>query len=320
MPNDPRVKFRSAKVCDKDIDYLRKHPEYLRDHPECRVVFSQHYSGGGGSGRLRSIFEDGTPPPDRPTEQPGGGTGGGSATDIVPASLPVKPGLDPGGIAGITIASAIAMGAALGLAEHERRRRLNRGLPVPQDNIQMTNTRSRPNLNRGGTRVPSSSSGSSGASARGGLVPSTSGSDSSRSSSGSNSASISRSTSGSSTPTSYESASSRSILSSVNPDIRGRSTIGDIRISAPGIQTPAPTAIPYYDARTPGTFNRPPEIELTNLEQQLVQKQSESQNPNISEGRSKKIQSEIRVLEREIESIRVAMQTRLPQPDRKSVV
>ena len=334
MPNDPRVKFRSGKVCDKDIDYLRKHPEYLRDHPECRVVFAQHYSGGGSSGRLRSIFEDGTPPPDRPTEQPGGGeTGGGSATDIVPASLPVKPGLDPGGIAGITIASAIAMGAALGLAEHERRRRLNRGLPLTQDNVEMANTRSRPNLNRGGTRVPSSSSGSGGASARGGIVPN-------------DSPSISRSTSSSSTPSNYESASSRpsapaaaaptpaaapapaiqGIRDAINTpgpapklppppanrpsSTRQRPTATNIRTSAPGTQTPAPigSLTPYFDA---------PQIEMPNL-----------RPPAPAAPAPAAVLDDIRAAMQtnlpipapapEIQGIRDAMGTRVPSPPRIS--
>ena len=154
MPNDPRVKFhKGGKICRKDLEYLKKHPEcygFITDGGLRR----DGGSGAGGGGAVR--------PPD---PDPGGGSV--PWTPLNP-SIPVdppynppdpvpKPGLTPGEIAGITIASAAAAAALAAAAERERQRRA-RAIPVPQDDIEMTGTRrGRFSLNRGGTEVPSQS-------------------------------------------------------------------------------------------------------------------------------------------------------------------
>ena len=125
MPNDPRVKFhKGGKICRKDIEYLRK-------HPECYGFVKHNAAFGSGRGN-RSIFEDGTPP-DRP---PGDGdpptqtdTTTTTATDFVGVPLG-SPQFNAGEITGITI-GALAAGATLELTrrayleylEEERRRR-----------------------------------------------------------------------------------------------------------------------------------------------------------------------------------------------------
>ena len=248
MPNDPRVKFKK-KIHDLCGNYV-------------------HFRASGHGGGVFGGSNFPTPPGPGPDPDPT------PTIPIIPyvppdnPPTPIKPGLDPGGIAGITIASAIAMAAAAALAEQERRRRANRGIPLPTDDIEMTNTRrSRPNLNRGGANpndraiVPSSSRSGSGSGDinRGGAVPSSSRSSSASSSSRSSgsapsSASISRSTSGASTP--YDSALSgpRGVPTPFTQ--AGFTGSGDIRTSAPGIRTPAPlssgASTPYFDAPSPG--------------------------------------------------------------------
>ena len=135
MPNDPRVKFhKGGKVCKKDIEYLRK-------HPECRLGH-RHLPGGDSGGRLRSIYEDEEPPPDTGGggETGGGGTGGGTGGGVTPRNIPTipqveKPSLNPGEITGATIGS-IAAAAALTEAarrtlEEQRRRRGMQPIPQP---------------------------------------------------------------------------------------------------------------------------------------------------------------------------------------------
>ena len=326
MPNDPRIKFRTpGKVCDKDIDYLRKHPEYLRDHPECRVVFAQHYSGGGGSsGRLRSVFEDGTPP-ERPPE-PGGETGGGGTTDFVPANLPmpIKPGLDPGGIAGVTV-GAIALAAAAAYAENERRKRINRGLPIPTD--ESTTRRSRPNLNRGGAN-PSRARGISRAVAnitqqfemtstmpaarpagpiQADFAPLSVASSPSSSGTSTPSAQSARSSAGSSSD--LQSAISRPSSTTPAPSTRATYTGTDAAPDRIVSVFPDRTGAPAVADRGAGVGiemanlpppQRAPAPAFPNLQDELEMRQIEIRNLTISEPRAKALQREIDILEKQI--------------------
>ena len=108
MPNDPRLKFKK-KVYDASRNII-------------------YFQGSGGGGRLRSIYEDGTPTDEGGGDTGGGGTGGGGTggggvvpytpRDIPIIPQPIKPTLDPGAISGITIGS---VAAAAALTEAARR-------------------------------------------------------------------------------------------------------------------------------------------------------------------------------------------------------
>jgi hypothetical protein len=121
MPNDPRVKFKK-KVYDASRNIL-------------------YFQGSGGGGRMGSITEEGgfTPPDPGGGGTGGGGTGGGGGGGVTPRDIavipqPLKPDLNPGDIAGITIGSLAAAAALTEAArrtlEEQRRRRGMR--PVPQ--------------------------------------------------------------------------------------------------------------------------------------------------------------------------------------------
>ena len=92
MPNDPRVKFKK-KIHDLCGNYV-------------------HFRSSGYGGGVFGGSNFPTPPGPGPDPDPT------PTVPIIPdvppynPPAPIKPGLDPGGIAGITIASAIAMGAA----------------------------------------------------------------------------------------------------------------------------------------------------------------------------------------------------------------
>ena len=107
MPNDPRLKFKK-KVYDASRNII-------------------YFQGSGGGGRLRSIYEDGTPTDEGGGDTGGGGTGGGGGGEggggVTPRDIPVipqpiKPTLDPGAITGATIGS---VAAAAALTEAARR-------------------------------------------------------------------------------------------------------------------------------------------------------------------------------------------------------
>lgn len=105
MPNDPRLKFKK-KVYDASRNII-------------------YFQGSGGGGRLRSIYEDGTPTDEGGGDTGGGGTGGGGGgvvpytpRDIPVIPQPIKPTLDPGAITGATIGS---VAAAAALTEAARR-------------------------------------------------------------------------------------------------------------------------------------------------------------------------------------------------------
>jgi hypothetical protein len=285
MPNDPRLKFKK-KVYDASRNII-------------------YFQGSGASGRLRSIFEDGTPTDEGGGDTGGGGGGGGGETGgggtgggggFTPREIPqaVKPTLDPGAISGITIGS-IAAAAALTeaarrtLEEQQRRRGMR---PVPQTSRSLSSRqsglgggrqRSRIGIARGiGRAVQSFEMTSTRPTAP--IQPDFSpmSINSSPSSSGTATPFDSARSSGSST-TDLQSARSRSSsgsLSSVSPSARGFQ-------QQPSALAPAP-APPQR-----------PNVPL-NLQQELEMKQIEIRNINISEARTKTLQSEINALEDQI--------------------
>ena len=119
MPNDPRVKFKK-KIHDASHNIIG-------------------FSGGGSGRRSRSLFEEGNLP--RP---PGGGEPPGqidipTGRNIEPFPQPLKPGLNPGEITGITIGALAGLGtlevarrAYLEYLEEERKKGRSGTQPVSQ--------------------------------------------------------------------------------------------------------------------------------------------------------------------------------------------
>ena len=281
MPNDPRVKFKK-KMYDASRNIL-------------------YFQGSGTSGRLRSIFEDGTPTDEGGGETggggggtggggggtggggTGGGTGGGGFTprEVIPQVE--KPTLDPGAISGITIGSIAAAAALTELTRRsieEERRRLRGMQPVRQlssrqSGLELTRTRSRVR------RIPIQAdfaplSIESSPSSSGTATPF----DSARSSGSSTpdlQSARSRSASGASTPSSGE-------LTSFRPNARGFQQQPSALVPAPA-PTPAPPKRP----------NRP-----LNLQNEIEMRQLEIRMPTTSTGRIKTLQNEINILEEQI--------------------
>lgn len=291
MPNDPRVKFhKGGKICRKDIEYLRK-------HPECYGFIKHNGAFGSGSGRGDGQGLAGDTP--RP---PGGGEPPGQidiptgrdTTEIIPQ--PLKPSLNPGEITGITIGSIAAAAAAAELTrraiEEQRRRRGGEQL-VSQDDRPLSSRQS------GGQRLERQSRARVGRAISRGI--------NNVSQSLANAVEMTPTysripiqaemvlPSGATTPidsgagvgiTTRATYTSRDVapdrLVSVFPD-----RTGAVGVAPPSAPAPAPI--------------RKPNVAL-DLQKELEMRQIEIQNPNISEARSKTLQSEIRVLEREINS------------------
>jgi len=378
MPNDPRVKFhKGGKICRKDIEYLRK-------HPEC-YGFIKH-NGAFGSGSQRGDGQGLAGDTPRP---PGGGEPpiqidiptGRDTTEIIPQ--PLKPSLNPGEITGITIGSIAGAAALAELTRRtleEQRRRRGGEQPVSQDDRPLSSRQS------GGQRLERQSRARVGRAISRGINTAVQSSfemmtpsstrpvgpiqadfaplsiESSPSTSGTSTPSLqsarSRSSSGTTTPAKgtplqpQETASGaaprptpehqrivaggprigtadnvimrepihKSLLSStpLDNDPNRLSTIftspeGTIgKIEASSITKPPPPPI------------RKPDVAL-DLQKELEMRQIEIQNPNISEARTKTLQSEIRVLERQIKAsggsitpiedrIRAAINTSIPNP------
>lgn len=127
MPNDPRVKFK------------KKH--YDLSH---NII---HFGGGGSGGRSRSLFEEGNLP--RP---PGGGEPPTQIDiptyrNIESIPQPLKPGLNPGEITGITIGALAGLGtlevARRAYLEYLEEQKLRRGMrPVSQDDRPLSSRQS----------------------------------------------------------------------------------------------------------------------------------------------------------------------------------
>jgi hypothetical protein len=311
MPNDPRIKFKK-KIHDMSHNII-------------------HFAGSGGGRGSRSIFEDGTPPPDPGTRpEPGGGgeTGGGGVTprDIPIIPQPLKPGLNPGEITGITIGALAGLGtlevarrAYLEYLEEEKRKRgmqpvsqsdrpikarrggnilertrggvsrgISRGINNAAQSFEMTSTRpTRPTGPIQAEFAPLS----------GASTPSSYDSARSGSSTPDLQSARSRSASGASTPSSGE-------LTSFRPGARGFQ-------QQPSALAPASAPVPAPPKRP----NRP-----LNLQQEIEMRQLEIRMPTTSGGRIKTLQNEINILEEQIrasgtpytsleERIRLAMDT-----------
>jgi len=272
MPNDPRVKFhKGGKVCKKDIEYLRK-------HPEC-IGFRYVGNGIGDGGRLGSIFEDGTPPDEGGGGGTGGGGGGGGGGGFTPAeAIPqlTPRGFNPGEISGITIGSIAAAAALTELGrralEEERRRR---GMqPVSQNDRPIRARRGGSILERSRFGTNAISRGINTAVQSFEMTP-TRPAAPIQAEFAPLSVESSPSSSGASTPSGE--------LTSFRPGPRGFQ-------QQPSALAPAPTPAP-----APARANVP-----LNLEQQLEMRQIEIRNLNISEARMKTLQSEITVLEEQI--------------------
>jgi len=287
MPNDPRVKFKK-KIHDMSHNIIG-------------------FAGSGSSGRgSRSIFEDGTPPPDPGTRPEPGGGGGGTTPRYTPTEAipqPLKPGLNPGDIVGITVGALAGLGtlevsrrAYLEYLEEEKRKRgmqpvsqsdrpikarrggnilertrggvsrgISRGINSTAQSFEMTPTRPAGPIQAEFAPISGTSTPSSYDSARSGS--STPDLQSARS----------RSASGASTPSSGE-------LTSFRPGPRGFQ-------QQPSALVPAPTPAP--------AISKKPNVPL-NLIQELEARQLEIRMPTTSGGRIKTLQNEINALEEQI--------------------
>ena len=299
MPNDPRVKFKK------------------KIHDSSRNVI---YFGGNGSGGMRSIFEDGTPPPDAGGEPPIGGGGEGQTprdTQAEPIPQPLKPSLNPGEITGITIGT-LAGAAALEVARRAYLEYLEEERKKGRSGAQIVSQSDRPiKARRGGNIFEIQSRVRVGRAISRGIntaiqssfemvTPSSayrpipiqseivlpSGATTPRAPAPAPAPDLQRATTRA-TYTSRDTAPDR--LVSVFPD-----TTGALGVASPPAPTPAPI--------------RKPNVAL-DLQKELEIRQLEIQNPNISEARTKTLQSEIRVLERQIETnARIRAQRTRPAP------